>query len=443
MSKRYLVHRANLQCIVPCSLDYVQKRHRPYALSSASIKPILWDGGREGERHGVASQPTNVSFRANKNRWWITETVDDAIYWTGVKWHFCRKLLTPAFHFKILEEFIPIFNKNSSIFVEKLSEYVDKDCVPINKLVSLCTLDIICETAMGTCIHAQTSSENEYPNIFIGQTNNHVPVHDHYSPLEYGHKIRLFLLCVMSILLYSAPVFSYLPRYRYNHLRAVYNRFLHLILGAPPRVPNRVLLTISGLPSLDKPYPRAGGEVFQSGAGQLQYDRNGHRRLRRSRPSLPPNKGRPSLTLAGDLGVESGESVGELMFHRILSPWLWRPFTLFLSPTGWEQRKTLRTLHGFTEKVIKERRAEYKEAAKKHGSFPDQLNNTNKKRLTFLDLLIEVSEQEGILSNKEIREEVDTFMFEPCPDLLPVDLIFQDSLREGLACGQGNCVGSK
>nr|CAD7264596.1 unnamed protein product [Timema shepardi] len=71
------------------------------------------------------------------------------------------------------------------------------------------------------------------------------------SPLEYGHKIRLFLLCVMSVLLYSAPVFSYLPRYRYNHFRSVYHRFLRLILGAPPRVPNRVLLTVSGLPSLD------------------------------------------------------------------------------------------------------------------------------------------------------------------------------------------------
>nr|CAD7396086.1 unnamed protein product [Timema cristinae] len=49
------------------------------ALSSASLKPILWDGVREGERHGVASQPIKVSFRANKNRW-ITETVDGASY---------------------------------------------------------------------------------------------------------------------------------------------------------------------------------------------------------------------------------------------------------------------------------------------------------------------------------------------------------------------------
>nr|CAD7588401.1 unnamed protein product [Timema genevievae] len=55
---------------------------RLFALSSTSLKPILWDGGWEGERRGVASQPTKVSFRANKNRW-ITETVDGASYRTG------------------------------------------------------------------------------------------------------------------------------------------------------------------------------------------------------------------------------------------------------------------------------------------------------------------------------------------------------------------------
>nr|CAD7442289.1 unnamed protein product [Timema bartmani] len=57
---------------------------RPLALSSASLKPILWDGGWEGERRGVASQPTKVSFRANNNRW-ITEIVDSASYRTGLK----------------------------------------------------------------------------------------------------------------------------------------------------------------------------------------------------------------------------------------------------------------------------------------------------------------------------------------------------------------------
>nr|CAD7204960.1 unnamed protein product [Timema douglasi] len=55
----------------------------PLAPSSASLKPILRDGGREGERRGVASQPTKVSFRANKNRR-IKENVDGASYRTGL-----------------------------------------------------------------------------------------------------------------------------------------------------------------------------------------------------------------------------------------------------------------------------------------------------------------------------------------------------------------------
>nr|CAD7423519.1 unnamed protein product [Timema monikensis] len=57
-------------------------QYRLLALPSASLKPILWDGGREGEKHGVASQLTKVSFRANKNRW-ITEIVDGASYRTA------------------------------------------------------------------------------------------------------------------------------------------------------------------------------------------------------------------------------------------------------------------------------------------------------------------------------------------------------------------------
>nr|CAD7408547.1 unnamed protein product [Timema cristinae] len=110
------------------------------------------------------------------------------------------------------------------------------------------------------------------------------------SPLVYGHKIRLFLLCVMSILLYSAPVFSYLPRYRYNHFRTVYHRFLRLILGAPPRVPNRVLLTMSGLPSLDSRirglavrfFTRAQASSNMIVRGIGDYDAPGHpyRRIR-------------------------------------------------------------------------------------------------------------------------------------------------------------------
>nr|CAD7441676.1 unnamed protein product [Timema bartmani] len=111
------------------------------------------------------------------------------------------------------------------------------------------------------------------------------------SPLAYGHKIRLFC----SIITHSAPVFSYLPRYRLNHFRAVYHWFLHLILGASPRIPNRVLLTMSGLPSLDSRIcglaerffsrPLASSNQIVRGIGD--YDTPAHQ-------GIPPSQGRTS-----------------------------------------------------------------------------------------------------------------------------------------------------
>nr|CAD7259803.1 unnamed protein product [Timema shepardi] len=71
------------------------------------------------------------------------------------------------------------------------------------------------------------------------------------SPLNHGHKVRLFQACIMSLLLYAAPAWAYLPRYRFSPLRAVYHLCLRLMLGLPPRTHTRVLLDLSGLRPLD------------------------------------------------------------------------------------------------------------------------------------------------------------------------------------------------
>lgn len=80
----------------------------------------------------------------------------------GKKWHDHRKMLTPAFHFKILEQFIEVFDQQGNIFVEKLRNECHKEVVDILPFVTLMTLDVICETAMGTRINAQNHSESEY-----------------------------------------------------------------------------------------------------------------------------------------------------------------------------------------------------------------------------------------------------------------------------------------
>lgn len=69
---------------------------------------------------------------------------------TGSKWHGRRKMLTPTFHFKILEDFLDIFNKQSKVLVEKLTEAHNemkannRDRIDIAPYVARATLDIIC-----------------------------------------------------------------------------------------------------------------------------------------------------------------------------------------------------------------------------------------------------------------------------------------------------------
>ncbi|XP_023243857.1 cytochrome P450 4c3-like [Centruroides sculpturatus] len=59
------------------------------------------------------------------------------------KWRHRRKLLTPAFHFRILEDFQEIFNDYSTILIEKLKNKKENEEFLMDELISLCTLDII------------------------------------------------------------------------------------------------------------------------------------------------------------------------------------------------------------------------------------------------------------------------------------------------------------
>lgn len=92
--------------------------------------------------------------------------------------------------------------------------------------------------------------------------------------------------------------------------------------------------------------------------------------------------------------------------------WLHPDLIFYSTNYGKEYKKHLSVLHGFTEKVIQERKLARKD---RRASTPNTENDVGtKKREAFLDLLLEASGdgQSAKLTDLELREEVDTFMFE-------------------------------
>jgi len=81
----------------------------------------------------------------------------------NLKWHSRRKLLTYTFHFKILETYIPTFNKHAQLLTKKLEKMIDNNQnVSIYSYMTLCALDIVCETIMGTELRSQEGKSIEY-----------------------------------------------------------------------------------------------------------------------------------------------------------------------------------------------------------------------------------------------------------------------------------------
>ncbi|XP_069680183.1 cytochrome P450 4C1-like isoform X3 [Periplaneta americana] len=190
---------------------------------------------------------------------------------TGLKWHSRRKIITPSFHFKILENFIPIFAENCEVLVNKLKKNIGGQIFDVYPYISACSLDIICESAMGTSVNAQQFEDSEY-------------------------------------------------------VTAVYR-------------------------------------------------------------------------------------MKEIVMKRIAKPYLLSDFIFNLTKWGKLQKSSLKVIHGFTKKVIKERK-EQRVNGNQYSCTDDDIYFGEKRRIAFLDMLLEAAEKGEKLSEKDIQEEVDTFMFE-------------------------------
>lgn len=90
---------------------------------------------------------------------------DGLLISNGEKWFKHRKIITPTFHFSILESFCEIFNEKSVVLVEKLNEKASTgETFNIQSYITNAALDIISEAAMGISIDVQRQQKNEYVN---------------------------------------------------------------------------------------------------------------------------------------------------------------------------------------------------------------------------------------------------------------------------------------
>ncbi|KAL3280070.1 hypothetical protein HHI36_017577, partial [Cryptolaemus montrouzieri] len=88
---------------------------------------------------------------------------DGLLLSSGRKWIGRRGILTPAFHFSILKDFVAIFNEES----ENLVKIISTNCSrPIDVVPLVCefTLNSINETAMGTKINTEDNDQKAYRN---------------------------------------------------------------------------------------------------------------------------------------------------------------------------------------------------------------------------------------------------------------------------------------
>jgi len=215
------------------------------------------------------SQHIKKSFMYQFIRPWLGEGL---LTGTGAKWHKNRKLITPTFHFQILENFVEVFVEKSQTLVNQLSQKADGKVFDIYPFITHCALDIICETAMGVQVNAMANTNSEY-------------------------------------------------------VRAVYG-------------------------------------------------------------------------------------ISEVIVQRNLRPWMHSDLTFYMSSLGRRFQHYLSILHGFTNKVIRERKDTLEAKGNDQELTEDEMFLGKKKRKAFLDLLIASSQGGKLLTDTEIREEVDTFMFE-------------------------------
>lgn len=99
------------------------------------------------------------------------------------------------------------------------------------------------------------------------------------------------------------------------------------------------------------------------------------------------------------------DKVASITQRRFTNVWISLDPIFKMTTWGKEHDHALRVIHGFVDKVIADRKVEWR--LKQDGN----CNESFKRRPALLDLLLEMSQDGKVLTDEDIREEVNTFMY--------------------------------
>lgn len=77
------------------------------------------------------------------------------LFSTNQKWFSRRRIITPTFHFKILEQFFEVFIKHNQVLLDKIGQKANGKIFDIFPLVTASVMNALCETAMGCEMKAE------------------------------------------------------------------------------------------------------------------------------------------------------------------------------------------------------------------------------------------------------------------------------------------------
>ncbi|XP_022918199.2 cytochrome P450 4C1-like [Onthophagus taurus] len=106
----------------------------------------------------------------------------------GAKWQHRRKLLTPTFHFTILNQYTKIFIDESKKLINSI-EKLNNESIDVLSVITDFTLQSICETAMGTKLEEIRSGEKYKEAIY---TTGNLTVDRYVTPWQHNdflHKL--------------------------------------------------------------------------------------------------------------------------------------------------------------------------------------------------------------------------------------------------------------